>query len=572
MCRVSAILLFLLASLCWAGEVRAASEPDNGSAPVCIIATDEATAVQEIVRQVKTRSCERASGMGGLPVVWLVFEAPEGGFPADGLYRTNINKFTSIDFHTVGDKGAGATARHPDDARYTETGPMMVLDLPASASEAELLVVRVERAHSWIGIANARIVGPEAVRPWSDLSIALVALVLGMLLMPLIFDLAVYSVLRERFALMHAGMVCGMITYIAFSSGAITMVTSLPVPVVAVMASIGWVVGTVFSAIFAHDLIEPGKLGSRLRKGLILAGLYTAVVPLLFALQFDALHAIGNSAYFLSAIPVVILYCAAIGRAIRNGSRSAWFLAIAWVPIFIGVAEQSMRGMGFYDGPSDLTQGMYVTLALEVIIATLGVADRFLSLKHERDRARADARAMERVATQDSLTGTLNRRAIEPRFAELVDRGFHACALIDVDRFKGINDEFGHAKGDEVLQATARALDPDPNTLVARVGGEEFLLLMRGPDPFDRAERRRRAVTTRTLREVRGLERPVTASMGVVDFGALAGEGSVDFATIFSRADHLLYQAKDAGRNRAEYECLGHFEGGEPVAIQPSAA
>ena len=160
---------------------------------------------------------------------------------------------------------------------------------------------------------------------------------------------------------------------------------------------------------------------------------------------------------------------------------------------------------------------------------------------------------MGQLADLDPLTGLLNRRGIEARFAVLHGEGYRAMALIDLDRFKQVNDTFGHAKGDDVLRATAQVLTSDPDTVAVRIGGEEFLLLLRGRNVGGRAERMRRAISRRVATDVPGLDRLVTASMGLV-----TSEGDWDmvpgFAALYHDCDKLLYQAKSCGRNRTMAE------------------
>ena len=193
---------------------------------------------------------------------------------------------------------------------------------------------------------------------------------------------------------------------------------------------------------------------------------------------------------------------------------------------------------------------------------------RFMRLKQERDKARDDARMLGELSERDPLTGLLNRRGIERRFAALHGEGYETFAVLDLDRFKEVNDRFGHAVGDDVLRACARALSVTPNLFAARMGGEEFLLLLRGADSLVRAEEIRRELSARVAREVAGLDRFVTASMGVVQIPREVIP-DVEFAAIYDRADQLLYAAKAAGRNRSMSEKLSLFA--RPGAV-PAAA
>ncbi|MBO0749284.1 MAG: GGDEF domain-containing protein, partial [Porphyrobacter sp.] len=124
--------------------------------------------------------------------------------------------------------------------------------------------------------------------------------------------------------------------------------------------------------------------------------------------------------------------------------------------------------------------------------------------------------------------------------------------------FKAVNDRHGHGIGDEVLRVVAAALEPDDDTLVLRMGGEEFLLLLRGRDAIQRAEQRRQAIAARIASQVPGLERVVTASMGLIEVPRNAMPNAT-FAQLYERADQLLYEAKQAGRNRTMSERLKLF-------------
>ena len=166
------------------------------------------------------------------------------------------------------------------------------------------------------------------------------------------------------------------------------------------------------------------------------------------------------------------------------------------------------------------------------------------------------ARVHERLsaANRDTLTGLLNRSWLDDALPALVERcddaGVAITALfVDADRFKLINDSFGHAVGDEVLQGVARLLmlgvrDSDA---CVRYGGEEFLLILPSTDEnraLEVAERLRRSVSGHDWeRTAAGLR--VSASFGLAQ--RIEGE---DIAAWLSRADQAMYVAKRDGRNR----------------------
>lgn len=168
------------------------------------------------------------------------------------------------------------------------------------------------------------------------------------------------------------------------------------------------------------------------------------------------------------------------------------------------------------------------------------------------------------IELTDPLTGLADRRTFHARLEEALARPGTpelALMLIDLDRFKSVNDTHGHVMGDAVLRAAADALEPDEDTLAIRLGGEEFLLLLRGTDVATRAERRRQAIAVRVASRMPGLDRVVTASMGLVEQPAGA-RVLTDFKAFYGHCDRLLYEAKHAGRNRTMSERIQGFAGG----------
>ena len=179
------------------------------------------------------------------------------------------------------------------------------------------------------------------------------------------------------------------------------------------------------------------------------------------------------------------------------------------------------------------------------------------SMKFEAERHRERAQSLELDAHQDPLTLLGNRRELVRCWPALVQDAAAsvepiALAMIDVDHFKQINDRFGHMVGDQVLIVLGSMLQASARTgdLVIRLGGEEFVIVLRNADT-SRAlrvcERLREAVSHRDWSALSdGLS--VTVSAGV------ASSPPCELETMMARADKALYAAKQAGRNRS---CVG---------------
>ncbi|TCP72824.1 GGDEF domain-containing protein [Sphingomonas sp. PP-CE-1G-424] len=156
------------------------------------------------------------------------------------------------------------------------------------------------------------------------------------------------------------------------------------------------------------------------------------------------------------------------------------------------------------------------------------------------------------IARRDMLTGLPNRRAFEEAFAERdLDAGPYCLAVCDIDRFKGVNDLHGHGVGDRVLIAIGQALSSEcaPH-LVVRHGGEEFALLIKGKTLSDAAKLLDRVRATVAAKRYRNRE--TDAPLGSITFSAGITAIHIEETSgiAFSRADRLLYTAKEQGRDR----------------------
>lgn len=567
--RFSSWLWIAAALMALALAVPTAASPHQGLvfASRCHAATDLDRTAEAMIEK-RAWNCSDTGWKAGARVAWLRFEAESWrGEAVPRYFFSRTARHESITIHALDADGTLRSVSFAEsDARAFAGGPVFCLPLPEITPATEAVFVRITRPHSLPLLTEASLTAnlKHAARPLEEMM--LLALVLGMLVLPLLFDISFYVVLRERFVLFHATMVIAMIGYVLFAGGAMSVIASLPVAFLAVMAPLCWAVGCGAALLFLSAFLEHAALSRGMRRLTFWSGCWTITVPGFFSLQLQATQAFDDTGYFLTILPAAVVVSAALVHAIMRGSRSAKFVAAAWFPLILTSMERLIRGIGVYAGPSSLDLMMFVATGIEVVVISLAIADRFFAIRNERDAALSEARMLEQISTRDSLTGLMNRRAIEMRFDELLAQGFDTFALVDLDRFKGINDLHGHQVGDAALVTCAKAIrgmGNDRDSIAVRLGGEEFVVVLRGPCSLERAEALRQAIPMRIAQDLPGLELPVTASMGVIVLSE-AARHSIQFAEFYARADALMYEAKASGRNRLAYERVTVFS--EPPA------
>lgn len=257
-------------------------------------------------------------------------------------------------------------------------------------------------------------------------------------------------------------------------------------------------------------------------------------------------------------------------------------------PLLVADASQDSRtrfsplvtngfGLGFYAAAPLLTNDAYnlgalcaidrqprdispASVALLPELAALVVHEMELRLEIRcamdmgdtlRQNTRVEKGRAEHLATHDALTGLGNRRKLDAVFAAEFNRlrrhGGSLCLFMaDIDHFKNINDRYGHATGDDVLTQFGELLHQQmrPTDTSARIGGEEFVVLMphtRVREALGTAERLRAAMMEQTFG---GLKDAITVSIGVAEL-----QQDEDRESLLRRADQALYVAKRSGRN-----------------------
>lgn len=226
------------------------------------------------------------------------------------------------------------------------------------------------------------------------------------------------------------------------------------------------------------------------------------------------------------------------------------------LPVCVIVPPQSGEVAPLYDrGADEVVEG---PVTVEELALRLG---RLAAAKRAMDRLRASVADGLRLSVIDPLTGLHNRRYALHRLSQIAERAAEAqqdfaVMLVDMDRFKTVNDRWGHAAGDAVLVDVAERLRTNlrGGDLLARIGGEEFLVGLPETGPAEAralAERLCQAVERQPVALPNGLSIRVTASIGL----AISHKGAMPVpdepvSALVDRADQALLESKSAGRNR----------------------
>jgi diguanylate cyclase (GGDEF)-like protein len=287
-------------------------------------------------------------------------------------------------------------------------------------------------------------------------------------------------------------------------------------------------------------------------------GLMSGVIDL--ALVTFVVHRLGSVS---TALPFLYLVIAAL-NAIVVGMRVTMVLVGVGSALYLGVLAAELVGVLPYApdalplAPGDRPEvgaalsaaGLFV---LSLLITTTVIGRLRAALSRREAELAASNAELEHLSQHDALTQLYNRRFLLGRLAlELarVRRGQRAALLmIDLDHFKRVNDTLGHEGGDHVLADVASALARGTRRVdvVARYGGDEFVMLMPDSDAAGAERAAQRIVENVRAATGAGNGRAVTASVG-----ATTARADDDVSAVLRRADELAYRAKRAGGDRFE--------------------
>lgn len=303
---------------------------------------------------------------------------------------------------------------------------------------------------------------------------------------------------------------------------------------------------TVSGLVFATRFLDTATAFPRLHRAVLGACLGFAALLALSIAAGSQVAALLLAFVFVFLFSFGMILLGAV--ALRAGDKSAKYFLLASVTHAVASSVTATAVWGLIPYSVFAYRAVEIGMVVDAILLALALADRFRITQEDKLQA-------ERLARIDPLTGMKNRRA----FHELVRpvwnagqlrRRDMAVILMDIDRFKSINDTYGHARGDQVLVHVAGAIAERVRAgdIPARWGGEEFILFLpdTGLDEAAAIAERMRAGIADLHRRIGEDMEPLTASFGV----AHADDTSLPLDRLISQADDRLYQAKQTGRDR----------------------
>ncbi|MEP6870080.1 MAG: diguanylate cyclase, partial [Novosphingobium sp.] len=424
-----------------------------------------------------------------------------------------------------------------------------ILQYPVPSREAALRSIVIETRDS----ANLRgVVAGARLMPTSDANrlkmelIALYSAFLGMALALIVYNLSLWTALRNRFQLYYSTMVAALAAYTFSSSGLLAL--AVPWIVNNDRLRLNYILLTLTGLTamrFIRDFFEGLSSSLVLRQTIRWVGIAALGSALAFALfapvmitAIDLIYTTAMTALLLTVAPILV-------NAGKRRNPYFWLFILAWSTPLVSSVLRAANGFGLLSYSFWLDNCNLIAFAIEALLSSLMVTSRLRALSNERDDAREGEQLARRLANTDPLTGLLNRRA----FLDLAigRRARQRLLLIDVDHFKLVNDRLGHEAGDRVLCELADLIQQcrPPRSLAVRLGGEEFALLV----PYAQIAK---CTPDSLLEAVRNHQMPqdmqLTISIGIAE-GQISNEE--DWKRLYRLADGALYRAKADGRDRA---------------------
>ena len=541
-------LVLALAWLAMPAVARAEPVSIDLKAP-CVLATDASTTAQSLFARKDQFNCDDRYAYEEGKANWALFDGlalrPAVDDPLRFRHAFGRERSEQV-FIQYADGAVRASPTSQQAARQIFSSGDEIFDLPRRHQAITAVLVRVEGLHAVRGVAPRPGIDSASTRTRVSANFHMFyGLFGGIIGAMLVFNLTMFLVIKQRFQLHYCLFSLSILAFAFGWSGGVFLVfpdwstfDQVRFNNFAISACL------ITAPAFFLSFLEPDMLPKRHISFQRCISFFPLAITLVRSINIDFSWLLFDRLFYGAMLISVITMAALAIIAMRKGSRAVRLLMIGWSLTFAFVFVRGLWALNIVTLSSSLFDlGLFVVLGFEVLVSALGIGWRIRGLRRERDEARGREEMLTILAETDSLTGLLNRRAFLAR--AMGREGERTLLLIDIDRFKLINDRKGHDHGDQVLCAVAEALRQiaPHDASVGRLGGEEFAIAC-GPGAGETLGQQVRAAVSLTASS-KG-ER-VTVSVGVAQ-GALETER--DWRALYIAADVALFQSKRGGRDK----------------------
>lgn len=372
---------------------------------------------------------------------------------------------------------------------------------------------------------------------------------IGAVLIIVLYNLILYLIIRMRAYLYYVMFHTSFLLLILALNGFFVEFIYPKTPEVSIFLIPFMIVVTAsLQLLFVYEFLEIKKYGKVSKKVMITSIIYA--LSILIIIQFTPYHEAILLANTVSLIGLVIPLSIATYFWVKLKSISSKYYTIAWFLVSIGILIEHLKNNGLIETNFFTINAMQMGVIVEVLLISLALAYRFNQLQDQ------NLELTDLVAT-DSLTKIKNRRYFFEHTSRLLaslkrKSENYALLMLDIDHFKAINDTYGHATGDKILVVFTQEISDllRAEDLFARIGGEEFILLVRSNKTEVNifSKRVRESIESLSIECETG-EITLTVSMGITLFS----DGNKEVDKLLQEADKALYSAKENGRNRVDF-------------------
>lgn len=419
----------------------------------------------------------------------------------------------------------------------------------------------------------------------------------GVLLALLVYNLFLFFSLRDLLYLTYVGFIGCLALGQAGLSGLTGQFLWPDIPwLVNVSPTAGVAAAGVFGALFVQRFLAGTP--ERLKLGWLMPAMSVAYGLTFLMAVFGSYHLAAVAVNLISM--VFALFALLMGAvSLLRREPGARFFVLAWISFLLGVLVIALHNVGVLPSNDFTTNALLIGSVTEMLLLSLALADRINELQQSRELAQNQAlesrqrmlevvkeserylesrvtertqeletlnqqlrksqQLLEEQANHDILTGLANRKLLQDRLTGAKARARRsgksfALVVVDLNKFKQINDTFGHIAGDEVLVVVGNRLNevPRESDTIARIGGDEFVLLLEGigdAEDLDRLKTKLSRLSDVPITLPCGTEVRVGLSIGVARYP----DDTRDLERLFSLADAQMYRNKhklEAGFNR----------------------